>query len=99
MFERIRNQRRKLQPIRFVPVAQAFAPQVEVRFAQDVTGWVDRGRKQRYHFNGGCSYRIDEQLAVEFITKGYCQGELPRAVSDDERDDIRSAITTIGMGG
>lgn len=88
--------RKELFPVEFAPVD--WQPQVEVQFTHDVTGWLDRDRNVRFHFQAGGKAMVDEQHAVEFITKGYAIGILPRAVSDDERAQIRSVMTTIGLG-
>ena len=82
--------------MRFEPVN--WQPQVEVTFTRDVSGWLDQAEGVRFHFQAGKSYHVDEQHAVEFIVKGYATGTLPRPVSDDERDEIRSVMTTIGLG-
>lgn len=73
-------------------------PQVEVTFTRDVTGWLDRDRGIKWQFGAGQTVMIDEQHAVEFIVKGYAKGTLPRNVSDDERAELRSVMTTIGLG-
>lgn len=73
-------------------------PQVEVTFTRDVTGWLDRDRRVKWHFAAGNTAMVDEQHAVEFIVKGYATGILPRKVSDDERAEVRSVMTTIGLG-
>lgn len=100
MFERIRRQQRKrFRSVRFVPVTQAFKPQIEVTFIKDVSGWVDHDRGLRYSFAAGRSYMVDEDTAVNFIVKGYASGELPRPVSDDEKAEIRSVMTTVGVPG
>jgi hypothetical protein len=91
-----RRQRKELYPVEFKPVN--WEPQVEVTFTQDVTGWLDHDKRVRFHFQAGKSYHVDEQHAVEFIVKGYATGTLPRQVSENERADIRSVMTTIGLG-
>lgn len=94
----VRNrQHRELHPVTFSPVD--WQPQVRVRFVQDVSGWLHRDRRVKWHFPAGTEAMVDEQHAVEFITKGYAVGELPREVSDDERAEIRSVMTTVGLGG
>lgn len=85
----------------FVPVTFAavdWQPQVQVTFTKDVTGWLNRDRRIKWHFAAGSTHMVDEQHAVEFITKGYATGQLPRKVSDDEKAEIRSVMTTIGLG-
>lgn len=71
-------------------------PQVAVKFTRDVTGWIDHGQRIRFHFSSGKTYHVDEHHAVEFIVKGYATGTLPRPVSDQERAELRSNMTTIG---
>lgn len=95
---RVRNHQRRhaLAPITFQPTH--WQPQVRVTFTRDVNGWLDRDRSIKWHFAAGSSHMVDEQHAVEFIVKGYATGELPRPVSADERAEIRSVITVIGLG-
>jgi len=94
----IRNRQRReaLMPIVFEPVD--WQPQVAVTFTRDVNGWLDHDNSVKWHFPAGSTAMVDEQHAVEFIIKGYATGELPRAVSDDEAAEIRSVMTTIGLG-
>lgn len=100
LYARIQNKQRKeyrsLMPITFQAVN--WQPQVEVRFTRDVNGWLDRDRNIKFHFAAGSRHMVDEAHAVEFITKGYAKGTLPRFVSEDEAGEIRSVMTTIGMG-
>lgn len=97
MDTKIRNrQRRELYPVEFKPAN--WEPQVQVTFKMDVNGYLDRDKNIKWHFAAGSTHMVDEQHAVEFITKGYATGELPRPVSDDECAEIRSVMTTIGMG-
>lgn len=72
-------------------------PQVAVKFTRDVTGWLDQPNGVRWMFRNGTTHLVDEQHAIEFIVKGYATGALPRHVSDDEKAEIRSMMTTIGM--
>jgi hypothetical protein len=90
-----RRQHKELYPVRFETVD--WRPQVAVKFTRDVTGWIDQTKRIRFHFSAGRTYHVDEQHAVEFIVKGYATGELPRSVSDDERAELRSNMTTIGL--
>lgn len=94
----IKNRQRKeaMAPITFQPIN--WAPQVQVTFTRDVNGWLSRDKRIKWHFAAGSTHMVDEQHAVEFIVKGYAQGELPRKVSGDERAEIRSVMTTIGLG-
>lgn len=98
MYLAIKNRQRKesLRPVRFEPVN--WQPQVQVTFTRDVNGWLDRDQCVKWHFSAGSTHMVDEQHAVEFIVKGYATGTLPRTVSQDEKDEIRSVITVIGMG-
>lgn len=91
-----RRQHRELHPVTFAQVD--WQPQVKVKFTRDINGWLDRDRSIKWHFAAGSTHMVDEQHAVEFISKGYATGELPRHVSDDERAEIRSVMTTIGLG-
>jgi hypothetical protein len=85
-----------LQPVRFESVN--WQPQVEVTFVCDISGWLDRDTRVKWHFGAGTKHMVDEQHAVEFIVKGYATGTLPRLVSDDEKAEIRSVVTTVGLG-
>ena len=91
-----RRQHKELYPVEFQPVN--WQPQVEVTFTRDVNGWLDVDKRIKWHFAAGSTHMVDEQHAVEFIVKGYAKGDLPREVSADERDEIRSVMTTIGLG-
>jgi len=73
-------------------------PQVKVKFTRTVTGWLDRDARVKWEFHAGSEHYVDEEHAVEFIVKGYATGELPRPVSEDERAELRSVMTTIGLG-
>ncbi len=97
-YARIRNQQRKraMTAITFQPVQ--WTPQVQVKFTRDVNGWLDRDRRIKWHFAAGSTHMVDEQHATEFIVKGYATGDLPRSVSEDEKAEIRSVITVIGLG-
>jgi hypothetical protein len=97
-YARIRNHQRKetLKPVTLQAVS--WQPQVQVTFNRDVCGWISREQGLKFQFAAGKTYLIDEQHAIEFIVKGYCAGELPRPVSDDEAADIRSSMVTIGLG-
>lgn len=94
----IRNRQRKeaLIPVRFQPVH--WTPQIQVTFNRDISGWLDRDRGVKWSFSKGQTVYIDHEHAIEFIVKGYCSGELPRRVSEDEKAEIRSTVTVIGMG-
>jgi hypothetical protein len=83
--------------VEFKPVN--WQPQVQVTFTRDVNGWLDRDNSLKWHFAKGSTHMVDEQHAVEFIVKGYATGTLPRHVSEDEKAEIRSVITVIGLGG
>jgi hypothetical protein len=95
-YARIRRHQRPITPVTLQPVN--WQPQVRVTFTRDVSGWLDRPQGVKFQFAAGSTHLIDERHAVEFIVKGYCTGELPRPVSDDEAADIRSSMTTIGLG-
>ena len=97
-YARIRRHqhREALKPITFQAVD--WQPQVQVTFTRDVNGWLDRDQNIKWHFAAGTTHLVDEQHAVEFIIKGYATGQLPRHVSADEHAELRSVITTIGLG-
>lgn len=91
-----RQRKESLRPVEFKPVN--WQPQVEVTFTRDVNGWLDHDNRVKWHFAAGSKHMVDEEHAVEFITKGYATGVLPRVVSEDEKAEIRSVMTTIGLG-
>lgn len=92
-----RKQHLELHPVEFQPVN--WQPQVQVTFTRDVNGYLNRDQRIKWHFAKGTTHMVDEQHAVEFIVKGYATGTLPREVSEDERAELRSVMTTIGLGG
>jgi hypothetical protein len=95
------RRRRRLEPVTFVPVEQAFKPQVEVVALTDLNGWVNRDQKVKFHIGKGRHGCIDVDLAREWKAKGYVQvvnGEVPE-VSQDELDELLSTKTTITLGG
>ena len=98
MDARIHNQQHQeaLRPITFRPVD--WQPQVQVTFTRDVNGWLSQDQRIKWHFAAGSTHMVDEQHAIEFIVKGYATGKLPRKVSEDEAETLRSVITVIGLG-
>jgi len=86
----------ELKPITFQ--AARWQPQVQVTFTHDITGWLDRTQRIKWQFKAGTTHMVDEAHAVEFIVKGYATGTLPRHVTADEQAEIRSVMTTIGLG-
>ena len=100
LFARIKNQRHRLRPAEFLTPEKSFQPQVEVFPTRDITGWLDKASKKKFHLKMGHSYCVDEKLAREWSIKGYVQigrGEI-RAVSEDEAAEILSTVTTVNMG-
>ena len=100
LLARIRNQRQRMRRTEFLTPEQAFTPQVEVFPTRDITGWLDKPSKKKFHLKMGHSYCVDEKLAREWSVKGYVQigrGEV-RAVSEDEAAEILSSVTTVNMG-
>ena len=97
-YARITNHQRRqtLKPITFQTVN--WQPQIQVTFTRDVNGWLDRTNQIKWSFRTGQTVMIDAEHALEFIIKGYCTGQLPRPVSDNEQAEIRSNMTIIGMG-
>ena len=91
------KRRDKLAPIEFVPVKSFFKPQRKIKMRQDVNGWADRSRRLKWHLAAGQTYYIDSEKALEFIVKGYATGELPRPVSDSEKEHLLSEMTRIGI--
>jgi len=95
------GRRRRLQPVTFVPVEQAFKPQIKVQALVDLNGWVDRDRKVKFHIAKGSIGCIDADAAREFKAKGYVEiieGQVA-PVSQDELDQLLSTKVTISLGG
>lgn len=95
-FER---RRRKLDPVRFVPVAQVFKPQIKVRALKDINGYAARDRKIKYQIGHGRVGYLDDDTAREWQVKGYIEileGTV-RPVSEDEAAEILSTVTTIAL--
>lgn len=89
---------REFRPVKFIPAVEAFKPQVEITMNHDVNGWLHRRRREKYHLAKDQTYMVDEETAVDFITKGYAEGELPREVSDDERAERQAQMTRVSVG-
>lgn len=87
----------KLEPVTFISAADFFEPQVPVKALKDVSGWIDRKRKQKWSLSAGKTYHLDVETATEFITKGYVEGQLPRDVSSGEEEEWKAQMTTIGV--
>ena len=95
------TRRRKMaEAVEFVPVQHVFKPHFAVTMTQDVSGWVNKDKltRKKWSLSAGQTYFVDEQTAVEFLVKGYATGEYPRPVSDDERAQYLSQVTTISLG-
>lgn len=96
-FER---RRRKLEPVRFVPVSKAFEPQVRVQAVRDLNGWVDRERRVKWQIGRHQIGFLNEAKAREFETKGFVRilnGDVT-PVSEDEAAEMLSTSTTITLG-
>jgi hypothetical protein len=92
--------RRKVRPITFVPAEQVFKPQRMVRMTKDVNGYVAPGDRRKWELSYGREYAIDEDKAREFVIKGYCVPvDWEVVASEDERAEILSNVTIIGLGG
>lgn len=95
------QRRRRLQPVTFVAVEQAFKPQIKVRALSDLNGWVDRDRRVKFHIGKGQIGFMDADRAREFKAKGYLEiveGQVA-PVSQTELDDLLSNRITISLGG
>lgn len=95
------RRREKERPIKFVTPAEAFQPQVEVIAKKDLSGWVDRRRRVKWHIGAGSRGFMDEPSAREFQAKGFVEviaGEV-RPVSPGELEEFLSQVTTINLGG
>lgn len=93
--------RRKLEPVRFVPVERAFKAQVKVRATRDISGWADRRQRVKWSIGKGRIGCLDADVAREFQIKGYVEildGQI-RPASDDEIAEVLSTVTTISLGG
>ena len=92
--------RRRLQAVEFVTAEKAFKPQRMIRMRKDVSGWVSREDRRKWELSYGREYAIDEDKAREFCIKGYAVPVGWEVVaSDDERAEILSTVTIIGLGG
>lgn len=92
------GRKEKAQAVTFISAADFFEPQVAVRALQDISGWVHRGRRQRWSMSAGRIYYVDVDTAVEFISKGYVEGVLPRHPSPDEVAEWQSQMNKVGVG-
>jgi hypothetical protein len=89
----------ELKPVQFVAVERAFKAQVKVRALKDISGWVNRDRRVKFHIGAGRFGHLDEDKAREWAVKGYVEiieGEI-KPVSEDEAAEILSTVTTIGL--
>jgi len=87
----------RLEPVKFVPIKKdPFKPQTRITMVQDVGGKFENPI-YRYSLAAGKSYWVDEDIADNFIIKGYASGKLSREYSDDERAQIRSSVQTVTM--
>lgn len=94
----IGRKRLALRPVEFVPASKVFQAQTQVRMLKDVSGWIDRKRKQKWYLSRNEVVFLDVDKAAEFIVKGYAEGELPRPVSENEIAEWRAQVTTISLG-
>jgi len=92
--------RQAIEPVVFTPVVRdPLKPQTKIKMLTSVHGRFQpvRGQpQQRYDLVAGKSYWVDQEKADEFIVKGYAEGILSRAYSDDEVAAIRATIQVIG---
>ncbi len=95
------RRRRRLEPVRFIPVEKAFKAQVKVRATRDLSGWVDRDRRVKWQIPAGREGCIDEDVAREWHAKGYVElvEGVVRPVSEDELAEMLSSVTTVRLGG
>lgn len=96
-----RRRKEGIEIVEFVPVREAFTPQVGITMLQDVSGWVNNDKKtgKKWHLNMGKTYYVDKETADRYILKGYAKGDLSRVYSDDEIAEIRSTTVTMNIGG
>lgn len=92
------RRRLKLEPITFAPVQRVFKPQREVTITRDLSGWVDRRRRVKFHLPKGWHGYIDAETADQWIVKGYAKGQLSRTYSDDERAELLADVTVLNLG-
>ena len=99
------RKKKNIDPVEFVPIQEVFKPQVEVRATRDINGWVDRGKssgkKIKWSIKSGDIGYLDIDTARQFEVKGYVEithgKDLIPPVSDDERAEILSTMTVIGV--
>ena len=92
--------KRQLKPVTFIPVTKAFKPQIEVQALADISGWADKQKRIKWTISNGSIGYLDETTAREFSIKGYVKiisGEVAPA-SEDEKAEIRSTMSVIGIG-
>lgn len=94
------RRRQKLEVIEFLPVKKAFKPQRLIRMKTDISGWVSQADRRKWSLSDKKEYAIDEDKAREFVIKGYAEpiGWKP-VVSEDEKAEMLSSVTTISLGG
>lgn len=97
------GRKKDLEPVTFMPVRRVFEAQVQIRMNQDVSGWVGGNKKHRkkYALSKGQVYTIDAKTAREFVAKEYATWVRPQdhqPISDDERAEAKSQITTLSLG-
>lgn len=92
--------RRKREDITFVEPREVFKPMVAVVAKKDISGWANRDRKVKWSMSAGTKYYLDRETARKFMVKNYVYGPpgILDDVSDDERAEIMSEVTIIGMG-
>lgn len=93
---------RDLRPVTFVPIEQAFKPQVKVQAVRDLSGWVggDKRNRVKWEIGKGRIGCIDADKAREFAAKGFVrilEGKV-EPVSEDELAELLSQVTIIGPG-
>lgn len=91
------GRKEKVTPVTFINAADFFEPQVHIKALKDVSGWVDKKRKQRWSLSAGKTYVVDVETATEFISKGYAEGQIPRTPTEGELEEWQSQMTTVGV--
>jgi hypothetical protein len=91
------GKKKPIEAVTFIDASKYFTPQVPIKMTRDVSGWADRRKLQKFAMGAGKTYYVDVETATEFISKGYAEGQVPRAVSEDEQAEWMAQMTTIGV--
>jgi hypothetical protein len=93
---RLRREK-ELIVVEFAPIRKnPFKAQTRIHMLRDVSGKF-KDPKYRWQLTANEDYWVDEDVADQFIVKGYAQGQLSRTYSEDEVTNIRSNVQNISL--